>query len=609
MRLPELDPAGSPRVAQNPYVPRLGVPAKRHVAEAPASACAKSAPSLGSTHEDAAGSGSQLFESAFTSHSVHGPELSGVTRAALGASPRSQALSDTAARLVQRKRLERLHDSYQTALSRETLLSEQYDKDLGAIRENLAKLASNQPADRAKAEVASQVRTRAKLERRVSGFEEKLNELDTYNGKLVGMISALRKQAEPHHHAEKRAKEALGKLTTGMAAQKAACHKALDERERMVDMIKHVQEDSYREENEFRNQIEMLKRDSDDLDVHNRQAEARMSAAEEFAKRQQCASMRTNRVHKERLEVRYGYLRSQLEGVDNDFRELQRIVGVHFQPSHPESLEQIIKKFVEKEGQVISLQRYFSLQSDEIELLLSQLARLTREEEAARATTRAAEAEAEAAASSGSKRAPYEDTDNVAQLERRFDEACCSIGRMFDDASCGTEPSGMHLATKGCSASTVHDFLSLLAARLDALVLSAHSLRERSVGQKKAQRNANEALDAFLRPRRKSAAETERDGGEGLGAPSPRGLAKEDIPSISDREPEDFAGDSEPTVRKGSKKGDIDKWKRDSSITAWVNRQNMVRGAQTARPTIREFYNVGERKWPQRAIYPPASAR
>ena len=35
MRLPELDPAGSPRVAQNPYVPRLGVPAKRHVAEAP----------------------------------------------------------------------------------------------------------------------------------------------------------------------------------------------------------------------------------------------------------------------------------------------------------------------------------------------------------------------------------------------------------------------------------------------------------------------------------------------------------------------------------------------------------------------------------------------
>ena len=448
MRLPELDPAGSPRVAQNPYVPRLGVPAKRHVAEAPASACAKSAPSLGSTHEDAAGSGSQLFESAFTSHSVHGPELSGVTRAALGASPRSQALSDTAARLVQRKRLERLHDSYQTALSRETLLSEQYDKDLGAIRENLAKLASNQPADRAKAEVASQVRTRAKLERRVSGFEEKLNELDTYNGKLVGMISALRKQAEPHHHAEKRAKEALAKLTTGMAAQKAACHKALDERERMVDMIKHVQEDSYREENEFRNQIEMLKRDSDDLDVHNRQAEARMSAAEEFAKRQQCASMRTNRVHKERLEVRYGYLRSQLEGVDNDFRELQRIVGVHFQPSHPESLEQIIKKFVEKEGQVISLQRYFSLQSDEIELLLSQLARLTREEEAARATTRAAEAEAEAAASSGSKRAPYEDTDNVAQLERRFDEACCSIGRMFDDASCGTEPSGMHLATR-----------------------------------------------------------------------------------------------------------------------------------------------------------------
>ena len=54
--------------------------------------------------------------------------------------------------------------------------------------------------------------------------------------------------------------------------------------------------------------------------------------------------MRTHSSHKERLEVRYGYLRSQLEGVDRDFRELQRIVGVHFVPSQPESLQQIINK-------------------------------------------------------------------------------------------------------------------------------------------------------------------------------------------------------------------------------------------------------------------------
>merc|ERR1719231_2201132 len=125
--------------------------------------------------------------------------------------------------------------------------------------------------------------------------------------------------------------------------------------------------------------VEMLRRESEELDAQNRQTEKVLDAATELAKRQQCASMRSARAKKERLEVRYGYLRSQLEGVDNDFRELQRIVGVHFQPSHPESLEQIIKKFVEKEGQVVSLQRYFSLQSDEIETLSSDLQHLNRE--------------------------------------------------------------------------------------------------------------------------------------------------------------------------------------------------------------------------------------
>ena len=102
--------------------------------------------------------------------------------ASMGASPRSQAMSDAALRQAQHKRLERLHDSYQTALSRETLLSEQYDKELVALRENLQKLATNQPVDRAQAEHNQQVRKRSKLERRVSGFEEKLNELDTSIG-------------------------------------------------------------------------------------------------------------------------------------------------------------------------------------------------------------------------------------------------------------------------------------------------------------------------------------------------------------------------------------------------------------------------------------------
>ena len=100
--------------------------------------------------------------------------------------------------------------------------------------------------------------------------------------------------------------------------------------------MRHVQEDSARDANDFEAMVEMLKRESEEYDAQSRQSQVVLEAATELAKRQQCANMRTGRAHKEKLEVRYGYLRSQLEGVDNDFRELQRIVGVHFQPSHPE---------------------------------------------------------------------------------------------------------------------------------------------------------------------------------------------------------------------------------------------------------------------------------
>ena len=48
---------------------------------------------------------------------------------------------------------------------------------------------------------------------------------------------------------------ALEKLNTEMGAQKAACHKALDERERMVDTVKHMHEESARDEKDFHDQV------------------------------------------------------------------------------------------------------------------------------------------------------------------------------------------------------------------------------------------------------------------------------------------------------------------------------------------------------------------
>ena len=219
MRLPDLDPAGSPRVAmptprgagENPYVPRMGVPAKRYGAQqgmGPRGQRTKSAPPLeGDAYDQTSGpqhvrtsdgpGGGSLSARTHGESGMRRSARGGSASASMGASPRSAAQSDAAMRLAQRTRLERLHDSYQAALSRETLLSEQYAKELQAVKEKMQNLATNQPVDRAVQEQSAMNRKRHKLERRVSGFEERLNDLDTYNSKLVDMISAHPPAAPP----------------------------------------------------------------------------------------------------------------------------------------------------------------------------------------------------------------------------------------------------------------------------------------------------------------------------------------------------------------------------------------------------------------------------
>ena len=71
-----------------------------------------------------------------------------------------------------------------------------YDKELVHVREKLQQLATKAQPDGGKEADLKADRTRAKLERRVSGFESKLNELDTYNSKLVAR-SVRRRASRP----------------------------------------------------------------------------------------------------------------------------------------------------------------------------------------------------------------------------------------------------------------------------------------------------------------------------------------------------------------------------------------------------------------------------
>ena len=310
-----------------------------------------------------------------------------------------------------------------------------------------------------------------------------------------------------------------------MIAQKAACHKSLDERERCVDQMKHLQDDAVRDHADFEMAVEMLRRESDDLDDRNRRAEGVLEAATENEKRAQFSQMRKARARKEKLEVRYGYLRSQLEGVDNDFRELQRIVGVHFQPSHPESLQQIIDKFVEKERRVASLQKYWALQADEIGGLEFELASLGRELEYAEGVVAEAAAQEAFAQSFNAKVAPWDD-GALDALTARFAKCSTWIERMFALLGGDLTETGQHLAAKGCTVSTLTDFLSTMAARLDETSRRAHSLRETAQTHRATatvSRRPNEAtMEAFLRPR---AVGGSADGEGGAPAPTAAGAS------------------------------------------------------------------------------------
>jgi len=480
--------------------------------------------------------------------------------------------------------------------------------------------------DKVRAEIRQAGRMRTKLERRVGGFELKLNELEGYNEKLVAMIGGLRKQNEPHRSAQKQMSAALDKLAFEMGQQKQATHKALDERERCVDQLRHVSEDSGRDAEEFEIQVHRLKADAEEFDKRNRELERVLEEKAEKVKRSQCSSMRTQRIERERLEVKYGYLRSQLEGVDNDFRELERIVDVLFVPGQPEKLQQIIDKFVEKERRVASLQKFWGIQNDEIEALTLDLAALARQEAAQQQLND--EAAANPARGDSSKAAVLDEATLEKKLER-FESMCSTIKLMFERARCADEVSGAHLATKGCSSSTIIDFMSAIASKIDAANGAAVAVREAAAGSRiTASRKPNETLNAFLTARSAPVAEAPAPAPASAVAsgssdkpppkPSPmeanalaRKALKDDLPSMNDQGPE-ADGDAEPAEsrrkrEREAKKGAIDREKRDQVILQWVQRQQEVREAK--HPTIRDYYYEDGDLDSPRIGYPPASAR
>ena len=344
-----------------------------------------------------------------------------------------------------------------------------------------------------------------------------------------------------------------------------------------------------------------------------------LEAATEQAKRQQYVELRSSRVHKEKLEVRYGYLRSQLEGIDRDFRELERIVAVRFVPSQPESLQQIIGKFLEKEAKVASLQKFWGMQNEDVERLGAETARLTAAADKAQlrdAQLAQAAAEHAAAVEARRREEEMEQRAKEAALMRNFEGACKSVGGLVAVSRCELEPA---LLTKGCSASTIAGFLSCLDQQLDEVEQLCVGLRDLNAEQERRERALMHAeaqlpeeeeeelgeqrrptavvLHEFLARRSQALVPPQFSGLQG-GEENPLDALKYTLPAVNDRDGhEEGDGEAQEHARASParRKGAVDRETRDQQICDYARKKREIReSVLAARPSIRSFYTDEE---------------
>ena len=269
---------------------------------------------------------------------------------------------------------------------------------------------------------------------------------------------------------------------------------------------------------------------------------------------------------------------------------------MHFVPSQPESLQEIINKFAEKEARVQSLQKFWAMQNDELAALERQVDPGGVIDGVAASSDHAGAAEPSAAAGSGpSSPSPLPPAEGQTAAQRaaaaveqqekdersaaQFEGICKLIDGMFRVATTSTRleataaPTGLEASP--CSSSTVDDFLSCLDSRLDEIEIVAAALRDHAIGsQHLSVRKPNEVLERFLCSRSMRPLSTGQHSLDSV---------KKKLPSIADQgADQEGEGDTLGQPRRAERsKGGIDRHKRDQEIAAWVQRQKDSRAAST----------------------------
>merc|ERR1719327_2182955 len=139
-------------------------------------------------------------------------------------------------------------------------------------------------------------RTYARETDRVDILETKLSGLEAYNGQLVDAINNLRMQNAPNRRALSNIAMEKQRLAEGVVRHKQSTAKALDERERLVDQLRHLRDDAADERARHAEQRRSLKEKSDKLDWQGRQLMERLEDWTENDKRKQYVAMRSARV-------------------------------------------------------------------------------------------------------------------------------------------------------------------------------------------------------------------------------------------------------------------------------------------------------------------------
>ena len=462
---------------------------------------------------------------------------------------------------MQRRRYERLLEICGQALEEETVLAAQYDAQLRVAKAQWRVLRQDggdatQRYHQNSVQYALDNESRAKLERLVLETTSKLSQLEKYNARLVKTINDLRQATNPHRMRVKEIPEEKGWLEELGAKHKQDIRKALDERDWTVKQLRHLQRHEKDKRENHAEEMKKLLKESARLDLDNDKLGRMDEAAAKMEEKRLGEQQRQGRVDKLKRELHLGYLNAQLAQMEADSKELERVMGVRLDPSSPETLRAIIDHFNEKEALVVSMQRFWAVQHDEIEGLGNETFVL-RCRGIAGAARRQKQLHREEAASKSDQKARAEEhelLESRARLEDDFQRVCAQVEAVAEAAQCQLH---MALQTNGCSPATIHEYLSHVHSRLDALERDG-AVPASSVGGK--------VLD------------NARTNWEELA----RGL---ELPSLYDRDPteDDDPNDDEPeTVRKTP--ANRLKWQarrewRDAQIVNWSRTHENMKAA------------------------------